>query len=541
VTVRRATPLGRLLPWILLLLPLPLSAQGTDTVPGPPHGDSTVVRAVELERRDVFDPSETGFIPRLANALHIQTRAVTVRRELLFRPGEPYDSASVAESERNLRSLGIFRRVTIDSVRTDSGLVMRVITRDGWSTKTDLRFRSVGGDVEFTVGLVEDNLLGTASSASARFRKTTDRSTVALGFRRPRLFGGQVGMALAYEDRSDGRLAAAALEQPFYSMTSRSAFRVEGEDHDERVLRFFEGEPEASDTLQRRYSLVRATGARAIQASSAGFLRLGIQAQVRRDDFVPEGQTAAFGKTVTGAFGPYLTWNQARFVVTKGVAGFAREEDVDLGATVTVSAMVAPEAFGYERDGIAPMVTSRIGIRLPSGFGYLEGLAAGLYTGAGLDSGAVQVGGTAVLKPRPGHVTILHAEAGWLENPLPGAEFDLGLSVGPRAYGSHAFTGDRSFLTTAEYRITVAENFLGQAGIGLAGFVDYGGAWYAGSRRRTGWDTGLGIRLGATRSSDVGAVRLDLAHRFANDVDDAGWVITIGKGFVFGPLGRRAL
>jgi hypothetical protein len=541
VTVPRATPLGRLLPWILLLLPLPLSAQGADTVPVPPHRDSTVVRAVEIERRDVFDPSETGFIPRLANALHIQTRAVTVRRELLFRPGEPYDSASVAESERNLRSLGIFRRVTIDSVRTDSGLVMRVITRDGWSTKTDLRFRSVGGDVEFTVGLVEDNLLGTASSASARFRKTTDRSTVALGFRRPRLFGGQVGMALAYEDRSDGRLAAAALEQPFYSMTSRSAFRLEGEDHDERVLRFFEGEPEASDTLQRRYSLVRATRARAVQASSAGFLRLGIQAQVRRDDFVPEGQTAAFGKTVTGAFGPYLTWNQARFVVTKGVAGFAREEDVDLGTTVTVSAMVAPEAFGYERDGIAPMVASRIGIRLPSGFGYLEGLAAGLYTGAGLDSGAVQVGGTAVLKPLPGHVTILHAEAGWLENPLPGAEFDLGLSLGPRAYGSHAFTGDRSFLTTAEYRITVAENFLGQAGIGLAGFVDYGGAWYAGSRRRTGWDTGLGLRLGPTRSSDVGAVRLDLAHRFANDVDEAGWVITIGKGFVFGPLGRRAL
>jgi len=24
-------------------------------------------------------------------------------------------------------------------------------------------------------------------------------------------------------------------------------------------------------------------------------------------------------------------------------------------------------------------------------------------------------------------------------------------------------------------------------------------------------------------------------------VDDAGWVITIGKGFVFAPLGRRAL
>jgi hypothetical protein len=131
--------------------------------------------------------------------------------------------------------------VQIDSVRTDSGLVMRVLTKDGWSTKADWRFRSAGGDVEFTIGLVEDNLLGTASSAAVRYRKTTDRTTVALGFRRPRLFAGRVGIALAYEDRSDGRLDAVAVEQPFYSLTSRTGFRVEGEDHDERVLRFFDG------------------------------------------------------------------------------------------------------------------------------------------------------------------------------------------------------------------------------------------------------------------------------------------------------------
>ena len=39
---------------------------------------------------------------------------------------------------------GVFRRVQIDSVRTDSGLTMRVVTKDGWSTRADWRFRSVG-------------------------------------------------------------------------------------------------------------------------------------------------------------------------------------------------------------------------------------------------------------------------------------------------------------------------------------------------------------------------------------------------------------
>ena len=139
----------------------------------------------------------------------------------------------------------MFRRVLIDTVRTDSGLVARVVTKDGWSTKADLRFRSTGGEVAFTIGLVEDNLLGTASSAAVRYEKNPDRTSVTLGFRRPRLFAGAVGLGLVYEDRSDGRISALAVEKPFYSLTSRTGFRIEAEDRDERILRFFDGPNEA--------------------------------------------------------------------------------------------------------------------------------------------------------------------------------------------------------------------------------------------------------------------------------------------------------
>ncbi|HEX3274873.1 MAG TPA: POTRA domain-containing protein, partial [Gemmatimonadales bacterium] len=175
----------------MLALPLPLAAQvpADSAAPGRAAAGDTIRRVV-LDRRDIFDPDERGWIARVGNALHIQTRAATIRRELLFQPGQPYDSARVAESERNLRGLGVFRRVVIDTVRTDSGLVARVLTKDGWSTKADWRFRSTGGEVAYTIGLVEDNLLGTASSAAVRYRKTPDRTSVTLGFRRPRLFAG---------------------------------------------------------------------------------------------------------------------------------------------------------------------------------------------------------------------------------------------------------------------------------------------------------------------------------------------------------------
>jgi hypothetical protein len=522
----------RVLPLLAILLPVRLAAQAS--------ADDTV-RAIVLDRRDIFDPDERGWIARVGNALHVETRAATIRRELLFRAGAPFDSARVAESERNLRALGVFRRVVIDTFRTDSGLVARVLTKDGWSTKADWRFRSTGGEVAFTIGLVEDNLLGTASSAAVRYRKTPDRSTVTLGLRRPRLFAGSVGLGLEYEDRSDGRLAGLTLEQPFYSLSSAAGFRFDTEDRDERVLRFFNGSNVARDTISHRYTLVRASAARALRASSEGYLRVGLEAQVRREDFRPETSPAPFGKTITGAAGPYLAWSRANYLVTRGFAGFAREEDVDLGLTLRLGVLAAPRLFGYDRDGIGPQFAARLGASLPSGFGYLEAAGGGVFTAGGLDSGSVQLAATAVLKPQRHQVGIVHVEAGWLKNPVPGAEFDLGLGSGPRAFRSHAFTGDRSYFATAEYRVTVAEDFLGMIGLGFAGFVDHGGAWYSGSPRRTGWDAGLGLRLGASRSTDTEALRFDLARRFGNDSQGPGWVVTVGKGFVFSSLGRIPL
>jgi hypothetical protein len=522
----------RVVPLAALLLPFTLQAQGTvDSAPIP--DPSAIIRGVQLQRRDIFDPNERSWLARIANRLHFQTRPAVIRRELLFRVGEPYDSALVAESERNLRALGIFRRVQIDSVRTPTGLMLRVLTKDGWSTQADWRFRSTGGEVAFTIGLIENNLLGTASTAAVRYRNDPDRSSVALSFKRPRLFAGTVGIGLQYENRSDGRTGAIAIERPFFALTSARAFRFEAEDHRERVLRFFEGQDLPSDTLSRRFSLVRALAAWAIRASSAGYLRLGLMGQVQRDDFKPEVSSAPFSKTVTGSLGSYAVWNRARFLVTRGYAGFAREEDVDLGLTVRAGLQLAPRAFGYDRNGIGPSVSARVGASLPGGFAYVNALANGLYTAAGLDSGSVQLGGTVVLQPGPRHVALMHIEAGWLRDPVPGEEFDLGLGSGPRAFGSHAFTGDRSFFATAEYRYTVVDDLGGMVGLGIAGFVDHGGAWYAGSRRRVGWDAGLGLRVGASRSSDTPALRFDLARRFANDVEPSGWVLTVGKGFAF--------
>jgi len=173
------------------------------------------------------------------------------------------------------------------------------------------------------------------------------------------------------------------------------------------------------------------------------------------------------------------------------------------------------------------------------GFVFADGSASGMYTSAGLDSGQVALGATAVLMPSRRHQVIVHGEVNALKNPLPGTEFDLGLGVGPRAFAQHSFTGDREYFVTGEYRFTVARDFLKVADLGLATFFDVGGAWWAGDPRRSGWDAGVGLRSAFGRGAGLGLNRIDFAWRGARPDLPGGWVIAVGKGLLFstGPRG----
>lgn len=512
---------------LMLALPVAALAQVPDT--------GKVVRALEIRRNDIFDPSEnTSWFTGLANRLHITTREGVVRRELLIAPGEPFDSARAAETARNLRALGVFRRVQVDSVRTDSGLVMRVTTSDGWSTRPDFRFRSTGGQAEYTIAFIEDNLFGTATQASVKYRKTADRTTTSFGFLQPRFISRNIRLGLEYQDRSDGRRYGVLVGRPFYSLESPISFLFLVDNRKEQVLRFINGERTASDSLERSFNLERIETAIALRRSRRGYVRAGLVAQVRSDEMIQESSALPVVRTgTTGAAGAFLEVRRAHYLLTHGFVGFGREEDVDVSTAIRVGALVAPKAFGYEENGIAPFIAGRAGTSFGAGFLFADLRANGLYDSGGLDSGSVTLGATIVLQPAPRHTLVIHGDGGWLRNPLPGEEFDLGLGSGPRAFRSHAFTGDRTYYATAEYRYTIAEELWKVVGVGLAGFADYGGAWYDGSTRRTGWDAGLGIRLGASRAAGVEAIRIDLARRFANDVDGAGWVLVVGKGLTF--------
>jgi hypothetical protein len=311
---------------------------------------------------------------------------------------------------------------------------------------------------------------------------------------------------------------------------------VAGDTRRERVLRFREGIAQATDTLQRRFVLGRVEVARALRTPSLGYLRAGLVGQLRRDDFASQAAFDAGGiatRSVTATVGGWIEQRSGHYAKVQGFNSLSRDEDIDLSTVIRGSLLLAPAAFGYREDGIVPGFAGRIGRGSARGFTVLEGSIGGLVTGSGLDSASAQLGVTAAWLPTSRHLALLHASGGMLRAPLPGSEFDLGLGAGPRAFRQHAFTGDRAFFVTAEYRYGAAVDFLKVMDVGIATFVDHGGAWYAGSPVRTGWDFGAGLRLGASRAPDLEANRLDLVYRVGNDREQSGWVFVVGKGFAF--------
>src|SRR2546429_3072370 len=215
----------RLAPTLLALCPAALAAQTIDTI--------LVVRHNVYDRRR----DAPKIVASVGNALHITTLAWVVRHALLIKRGDTYDSAKVAESERALRALTIFRAVSIDTERVDGGrLALRVETDDAWSTIPDFDYSSVAGDVLWAVAFTEGNLLGSGTALTGRYEKTPDRHSVSVGYSSTGLLGRRTALAGQYKAISDGDSGSWSLGVPFYETVAPRSLLTNGAAGQERVL-----------------------------------------------------------------------------------------------------------------------------------------------------------------------------------------------------------------------------------------------------------------------------------------------------------------
>lgn len=174
-------------------------------------------------------------------SLHVRTRPSTIRRELLFAPGDTVDSLSVSESLRRLRRLryladvqfavsptdtlthtpahtlvgtgGCSGRATLSQALSRSGTTpaigLTVTTRDAWSARPNLRVGS--GTAGSVIGLEERNLMGTGRVAKAYLRTDNGRLGAGVAYVDPWLFGRDVIGSVSRDVFKDGGAWQAAV------------------------------------------------------------------------------------------------------------------------------------------------------------------------------------------------------------------------------------------------------------------------------------------------------------------------------------------
>jgi hypothetical protein len=506
----------------------PLVAQ--QPAPADPRIDTVIVVS-----HNVFDPPDgtPRFVAHLGNALHITTHPAVIRRLLLLGAGMPLDSARLVEAERYLRALGVFRAVRLDTARVGDRLALKVETADGWSTSPQLNFASVAGSTTWSAALVEKNFLGTATFVSVAYGRNPDRRSFDVQFASPGLLAHHAPLIVAYSDLSDGRLGAWSYGLPFYRSDARWSLVTDGQAASHRVLEFQGGV--LRDSTERRALSFSLTGGVAVHATGRGYVRLWAVGGWRREDY-DSGTGGGFSYSGFGTVGFGVDAGRVRYAVFEHLNGFGRREDVDLSSALRLGIWAAPRAWGYpgRRAGLGPDVQGQVGTRWRDGLALLRAQAHGVLGSAGLDSGLVHATLDVATLALPRQALLLHLEGGALRRPKPGEAFDpWSTENGPRGFGAHVFTGTRLVYAMLEDRVAVADQLWGMLGVGVAPYVEYGGAWYAGLEpARLGGNAGLALRLGSPRSVRGDVAEIDVSWRWSTGFSSSPWALTFRKSFI---------
>jgi len=322
---------------------------------------------------DVFLESDPW--PNFLNWFHSTTRDRIVRRELLFKEGDPWVADRVDETSRNLRANLQLFTAAISSWQGSSPdkIVALVVTKDLWSFRPGLTLTVVGTTLQYLeLQVTEQNLFGERKTAGFDFGLDPYVQWAGLQLREPRLLSSRVSVGgradviwNRYSSVFEGGLANLFVEQPLFSLDTPWAWGLYA-DYRKDVYRLFTSQGENSAQVQaelpqtgvsvpfdyRRYrldlraQLTRSTGHLNKTVLMFGWKGTSKQAQLYQD-------AAVYGAAPLGEFASlYLPRTEdlgmAFFSFRKFRAEYRQLVDVDRYA-ITEDWQIGPDVFGELR------------------------------------------------------------------------------------------------------------------------------------------------------------------------------------------------
>lgn len=499
---------------------------------------------VVVNTLDVFGVEEAKtFLHRGANALHVVTRESTVRRLLIFAEGDAYDPVRLAEAERSLRALGLFRSVSIVAGEARDGVVdVEVNTQDAWTAQIDMTAGSGGGAMHGGIAVGERNVLGLAAQVELAFAKDQDRTYRSVELSAPNFFLPFATARVLYSSNSDGSERILEVRRPFFSTAARWSAEIGVADTQRDEFTYLEGGAIQSTFGAHHFRLLAAYGiALPVQETYASRLSIGVDFREDR-----------FGQASTGEAGSLPADRQFRYVFLQYEALHAdflkwnyvnhddRYEDIGVGPRVLLRLGISPAAFGLAE------TTGIVGLELGAGFrvgasGFVQARVAwDSRIGPGLENSLASASVLYVRRfetaPRQTFVAQLSGLRGW--NLDGDVQIFADAQSGLRAYHLRAFEGDARIILNLEHRIFSGAQWFGLISPGLAVFFDAG--LVGGEPTQTvrlsevKMDAGVGLRFAAAWAPGTNVFRIDAGYAFQRDpAGHKGWLISFSAGQAF--------
>jgi len=506
-------------------------------------GEQVFIGRVVVHTLDVFGPEEVkSFLNRGANALHVVTRESTVRRLLIFEEGDAYDPATLAEAERNLRALGLFRSVSIVAGEVRDGVVdVEVNVQDAWTVQIDPSVGSGGGAAAGGIALGEKNMLGLGARVALAFAKDQDRTYRSVELLVPNFFLPFATARAVYSSNSDGYERSLEVQRPFYSTASRWSAEIAVADTQRDEFTYEEGGAVRDTFGADHFRLLAAYGI-ALPALEAYASRLSIGLDLREDKF---------RQASTGETGSLPADRQFRYVFLQYEALHAdflkwnyvnqddRYEDIGVGPRVLLRLGISPAAFGVAE------TTGIVGLELGAGFrvgasGFVQArMAWNSRIGPRLENSLASASVLYVRRfetaPRQTFVAQLSGLRGW--NLDADVQIFADAASGLRAYRLRAFEGDTRIILNLEHRIFSRMQWFGAISPGLAVFFDaglIGGPTRSLSLQEVKMDAGLGLRFAVAWAPGMNVFRVDAGYALQRDpAGHKGLLISFSVGQAF--------
>jgi hypothetical protein len=492
----------------------------------------------------VFDsslPEENKPLFRLANRLHMDTRASAVEARLLFRTGDPYSRHVLDESERALRDMRYLFDAEIRPVRYyDNTVDIEVRTRDVWTLNPGASFKLRGGESASRFEVEDANLFGRGKALQLAHSSTVDRDEWIVDWNDPNVWGSRWQLDLGFADSDDGNRSELMVWQPFYALDTRREFGVSVVQWDRVESRYALGEVTDRFAQDEQRAEIFAGWSKGLRGRWAHRWLAGYRFE--RNRFTTPATPLATTQLPADRDLSYpwfgVEWLQDDFREMSNLNQIGRVEDLAFGFRTRLEAGWSGESFGATRDAYIfnALLSDGFEIR-PDRFLFLSARAATRVE----DGSSANAWGSFATRyfARMGEHNVFYAAASVLGSHALDEQTQilLGGDNGLRGYPLRFQSGSGRALLTLEHRVYTDWYPFRLVRIGGAVFVDAGRTWGSAPVpvENLGWlaDAGLGLRFGMSRSGLGNILHVDVAFPLnsAPGVDDVQFQVETKRTF----------